>query len=125
VLALAEPLSFWGGVDPDTGLVTDRRHPQAGARVTGVVLLMPGGRGSSSASTVLAESLRTGAGPAAVLLGRMDPIVVLGALVAAELYGVACPVVLLDGEAFATVAEWPGARVDPDGTVRPWSRAES
>ncbi len=101
-LRLEEPLSFWGGLDPATGLVIDRWHPQAGESVAGRVLLMPGGRGSSSGSAALAEALRLGAGPAAILLTRRDGIVVVGALVAAELYGAACPVALVeDFAAFA------------------------
>ena len=38
VLALDEPLSFWGGVDPATGVIVDRHHPQADASVAGTVL---------------------------------------------------------------------------------------
>lgn len=94
-LVLDEPLSFWGGMDPATGVVIDRRHPQAGQSLTGRVVAMPGGRGSSSSSAVLAESVRTGAAPAAVLLREPDPIVALGAMVAEELYGVRLPVVVV------------------------------
>ena len=94
-LKLDEPLSFWGGLDPATGLVIDRWHAQAGASVAGRVLLMPGGRGSSSGSAALAEAIRLGNGPAAILLTRRDPIVIVGALVAAELYGASCPVALV------------------------------
>ncbi|HEX6988308.1 MAG TPA: DUF126 domain-containing protein, partial [Bacillota bacterium] len=64
LLRLDEPLSFWGGLDPASGRIIDRRHPQHGLAVTGRVLLMPGGRGSSSSSTVLAEAIRLGTGPA-------------------------------------------------------------
>jgi predicted aconitase with swiveling domain len=93
---LAEPLSFWGGVDAGSGVVIDRRHPQAGSSVRGTILVMPSGRGSSSSSTVLAEALRSGTGPAAILLLEPDPILVLGAFVAEDLYGRTCPVVVLE-----------------------------
>ena len=69
--------------------------------------MMPGGRGSSSGSATLAEALRLGKGPAAILMLERDAIVVVGAMVAAELYGLACPVVLADGgdwEALASAA---------------------
>lgn len=95
VLALDEPLSFWGGLDPATGIVIDPRHPQAGAEVTGRILVMPAGRGSSSSSSVLAEAIRAGTAPAAILLLEPDAIVALGAIVARELYGAAVPVVLV------------------------------
>jgi len=91
-LVLDEPLSFWGGVDPETGDITDVRHPQHGASVTGRILVMPSGRGSSSSSSVLAESIRGGTAPAAIVLGEADPILALGAIVARELYGKATPV---------------------------------
>lgn len=92
VLALSLPLSFWGGVDHD-GRIVDARHPQLGASVTGTVLTMTAGRGSSSSSSVLAELIRCGAAPCAVVLAQPDAIVALGALAAAELYAVHCPVV--------------------------------
>ncbi len=62
--------------------------------MAGRVLMMPAGRGSSGGSAALAEALRLGAGPAAILLLERDAIVVVGALVAAELYGRECPVAL-------------------------------
>ena len=93
-LVLTEPLSFWGGIDPATGDVIDPHHPQHGANVRGTVLVMPGGRGSSSSSSVLAEAIRAGVGPAAIVLAEPDPIVALGAVVARELYGSTVPVVL-------------------------------
>jgi predicted aconitase with swiveling domain len=106
-LRLDEPLSFWGGLDPASGLIIDRWHPQRSANVAGRVLMMPAGRGSSSGSASLAEALRLGAGPAAILLLQRDAIVVAGALVAAELYGCECPVALAgrgDWEALAAAA---------------------
>lgn len=99
-LFLAAPLSFWGGVDPATGEIIDVGHPQRGRSVKGRVLVMAHGRGSSSSSAVLAESLRLGTGPAAIVLEEPDQIIVTGSLVAAWLYGVECPVVVgvLTGE---------------------------
>jgi predicted aconitase with swiveling domain len=95
-IVLEEPLSFWGGLDAVTGRVIDGHHPQAGVEIAGRVLVMPGGRGSSSSPSVLAEAIRAGHGPAAIVLGEPDPIVALGAIVAAELYGIAVPVVVAD-----------------------------
>jgi uncharacterized protein len=100
-LLLDEPLSFWGGLDPVLGAIIDRRHPQAGANVAGRMLMMPAGRGSSGGSAILAEALRLGKGPAGILMLERDAIVVVGALVAAELYGCQCPVAL------AREGDWP------------------
>jgi 2-haloacid dehalogenase len=94
-LVLEAPLSMWGGLDPHTGRLCDHHHPQLGATIAGRVLVMPSGRGSSSSSSVLAEAVRLGSAPAAVLLAEPDEILLLGALVAQYLYGRACPILVL------------------------------
>lgn len=94
VLKLDGPLSLWGGVDPDSGLIVDTRHPQRGESIADKILVMPHGRGSSSSSYVLAEILRLGCGPAGIVLEEPDSILVTGALVARELYGVECPILV-------------------------------
>jgi uncharacterized protein len=71
-LQLDEPLSFWGGFDALTGRVIDRRHPQHGETLTGVALMMREARGSSSGSSVLAEAIRLGTAPAAIILRKRD-----------------------------------------------------
>lgn len=101
-LVLDEPLSFWGGVDPTTGEIVDARHPQRGANVAGRILVMPSGRGSSSSSSVLAEAIRAGTAPAAIVLAEPDPILALGAIVARELYGRSIPVVVAERPPAAT-----------------------
>lgn len=98
VLWLDEPLSFWGGTDLETGIVTDVHHPQHGVSLSGSVVIMTASRGSSSSSSVLAEQIRAGVGPAAIVLSLRDPIVVLGALVAAEVYDIRMPIILLTEE---------------------------
>ena len=102
VLVLDEPLSFWGGLDPDTGRLIDTHHPQVGASLAGRVLVMPSGRGSSSSSYVFAEAIRAGTAPVAVVLAEADAIVALGAIVAGELYGVEVPIVTSTDPALVT-----------------------
>ena len=103
-LVLEEPLSLWGGLDPRSGQLCDHHHPQLGATVIGRVLVMPSGRGSSSSSSVLAEAVRLGTAPAAILLAEPDEILLLGALVAEYLYGRTCPILVLSESAHATIA---------------------
>lgn len=95
-LVLPAPLSFWGGVDPQTGAIIDGTQPMCGALLPGKVLVMPSGRGSSSASSVLAEVIRSGLGPVAIVMQRPDPIITAGAIVARSLYGIVCPVLTAD-----------------------------
>lgn len=103
------PLSFWGGFDARTGRVTDRTHPAFGDALAGRILAMPSGRGSGSASSVLAEAIRLGSAPAAILLGAPDPIIGIGAIVAARLYNKVCPVAVCAIEELATLGS--GARI--------------
>lgn len=96
-LVLDQPLSWWGGIDPETGTVIDRSHPQYGACTTGMILVLPRGRGSSGGSAVLAESIRLGTAPAGLVLRTIDPILVVGTMVATELYPDRhCPIVVLE-----------------------------
>lgn len=104
-LVLAEPLSFWGGLDPVTGEIVEANHPQRGEVVTGRVLVMPSGRGSSSSATVLAESIRLGTGPAGVVLGEADEIVAIAALAAEALYGVTTAVFLASRDDYAAIRQ--------------------
>jgi len=111
-IRLTAPLSFWGGTDKE-GRIVDAHHPQCGAVLTGRILLMESGRGSSSASSVLAEQIRARTAPAAIILSRPDPIIPLGALIAAELYDVNLPVVVAPYDAIP-----PDALVQvTDGTI--------
>lgn len=114
-LVLTESLSMWGGLDPITGEIIDRRHPQHGIIVTGRVLVLPHGRGSSSASSVLAEAIRLRTAPAAIVLSEPDDIILLGALAAEELYGITCPIVVADADEYAALETGAPVRVTPDG----------
>lgn len=116
-LVLDEPLSLWGGLDPETGDIIDQRHPQCGRNVTGRVLVMPVGKGSSSASSILLEAVRLGTAPAAIVLAEADAILALGAAVARELYGVAPPVVVVDRETFDAIDDGKGLVVMKRGVV--------
>ena len=117
VLRLDEPLSFWGGVDPVTGRITDLRHPQVGQSVAGRILVMPFGRGSSGGSSVIAEGIRAGTAPSATLLLEPDEIVTVGAIVADELSGESMPVVGLTEDRHSLLRTGQQVTVAPDGSV--------
>lgn len=89
-----DPLSFWGGVDASTGCIIDHHHPDVGLCISQKIIHMPRARGSSSSSSVLAECIRLGTAPAAIILDQADPIILVGVLVAEELYGLKMPVLL-------------------------------
>ena len=116
-LVLEEPLSFWGGVDPGSGAITDARHPQLGSSVKGRVLVMRAVRGSSSSSSVLAETVRAGCAPAAILLGEPDLILAVGAAVAGELYGIRVPVLHLSAAELGSIPDGASVSVREGGEV--------
>jgi predicted aconitase with swiveling domain len=116
-LVLQEPLSMWGGVNPATGAIIDVRHPQRGTFVKDRVLVMQSVRGSSSSSSVLAESVRAGCGPAAILLGEPDLILAVGAAVAEELYGVRVPIVHLGAGDLHAIPDGASVTVHEGGEV--------
>ena len=93
--AVIAPLSFWGGVDPDSGVVSDRFHDAYDVPLSGRIVIMSHSSGSSSSSAALAELIRREVGPAGIVLEQRDAIVVLGVAVANDLYERRCPVVLV------------------------------
>lgn len=95
-LLLDEALSFWGGYDASAGRIVESAHPQHGQGMAGRVLLMERAKGSSSSSSVLAEAIRNGTGPSAIVMRERDLIVGLGCIVASEMYGQQVPVVVVE-----------------------------
>jgi predicted aconitase with swiveling domain len=100
---LTEPLSLWGGLDPDTGTIIDAHHPQRGSVIVGSVLVMPFGRGSSSSASTLLEAVRLRTHPTAILLAQADDILVVGSIVAKALYGITVPIVVLPRSAYGLI----------------------
>jgi predicted aconitase with swiveling domain len=108
---------MWGGLDPATGTIIDRRHPEAGSVVTDAILVLPWGRGSSSAASVLAEAIRLGTAPRAIILIAPDDILLLGALVAEEMYGITCPIVVVGENEHRSIRTGDTIEVMPSGEL--------
>ncbi|TIN59927.1 MAG: DUF126 domain-containing protein, partial [Mesorhizobium sp.] len=115
-LVLTAPISFWGGVDPQTGRIADVRHPQHGEVISGRVLFLPGTIGSSSASAVLMELVHNGRGPAALVLHEPDAILLLGLIVAREM-GWETPMAVRLGRGVFDAYRGSTVKVDDDGAV--------
>lgn len=75
------PLGFLGGVDAETGVVTERGHPLEGQSVAGKVLVFPTGKGSTVGSYVLYQLAENGHAPAALLNAESEPIIAVGAII--------------------------------------------
>jgi predicted aconitase with swiveling domain len=75
-------ISFFGGVDPDTGIVVEKGHDLEGTSVAGKVLVFPGGKGSTVGSFTLYRMQKAGTAPAAVLNAECEPITAVGCILA-------------------------------------------
>jgi predicted aconitase with swiveling domain len=117
VLRLDGPLSFWGGVDPYSGALTDPRSPHHGVRIGGSVLMVPETRGSSSSSAVMLELLAAGFAPAAIVMGRLDAILGLGILVAREMGWRTIPLLVLPATEQAGFSDGERVAIAEDGTI--------
>lgn len=117
VLLLAEPLSLWGGLNPETGQIIDQRHPNVGEIVAGRIMVLPSGRGSSSASSILLEAVKRGMAPAAIITAEIDGILALGAAVAREIYDQSPPVLILSAADYAQIQHGQQLNITNDGLI--------
>ena len=117
VLALDEPLSFWGAFDPRTGIIIGVHHPQRGACLAGTILLLRESRGSGSAPGAIAEAIRLSTAPAAIILAVPDINLAIGADVAETLYGRACAVLCVTSDQLASLTRAARLRVSANGEI--------
>lgn len=80
-LVSAQPIGFFGGVDPDTGVFIEKGHPLEGKNVKGKILVFPTGKGSTVGSYVLYRMKKNGVAPAAIINAECEPIVAVGAII--------------------------------------------
>jgi len=104
VLACVEGLSFWGGVDPDSGSIIDVHHPNYGELVAGKILMMPTSRGSCSGSGVLLELSLNSRAPAAIVFREHEAVLTLGALVSDRIFGRPIPTISLSPADYDSLA---------------------
>jgi len=76
-----EPISFFGGVNPDTGVVTEKGHELEGTTVKDRVLVFPNGKGSTVGSYTLYRMKKNGVAPRAIINVECEPIVAVGAII--------------------------------------------
>ena len=124
VLRLQGPLSFWGGVDPATGLLTEPGTAHTGRSITGSILVVPETRGSSSSSAVMLELLYAGRAPVALVLDKADAIVGLGILVAAEMGWPTIPLLVLPREQQDVLIDGAMVTIRADGMIVPGAGKE-
>ena len=112
-LVSRDPVSFYGGIDPVTGVVTEPGHSVEGECVTGKVFVFPTGKGSTVGSYVIYRMAKLGTAPAAIVNLETEAILATGCVISDV------PLVDMIGEeAFAMLESGMVLRVDADaGTV--------
>jgi hypothetical protein len=82
VLLSTQAISFYGGVDPDTGTVTEKGHILEGKSIKDKILVFPQGKGSTVGSYVLYRMKKQGTAPKAIINKECETIVAVGAIIA-------------------------------------------
>jgi len=80
-LVSPEPISFYGGVDPKTGMIVEEGHPLYGERISGKILIFPHGKGSTVGSYIILRLAKRGLAPKAIINSYAEPIVAVGAII--------------------------------------------
>jgi len=81
-LVSKEPIGFYGGIDPKTGIVIERGHELEGECVKDKVLVFPCGKGSTVGPYVIYGLKKNGMAPAAVVNKETETIVATGVILA-------------------------------------------
>jgi hypothetical protein len=74
-------ISFYGGVDPETGQVVEKGHALEGQSIAGKVLVFPTGKGSTVGSYTLYRLKKAGKAPAAILNAEAETITAVGCII--------------------------------------------
>jgi predicted aconitase with swiveling domain len=80
-LVTSMPISFYGGVDPNTGEVLEKGHELQGKSVKGKILVFPTGKGSTVGSYTLYRLKKNGVAPAGIINRECETVVAVGAII--------------------------------------------
>jgi len=80
-IVTSSSISFYGGVDPETGAVVEKGHELEGKSIVGKILVFPTGKGSTVGSYVLYQMAMTGKGPKGLILNDCEAIVAVGCII--------------------------------------------
>lgn len=76
-----EAISFNGGVDNMTGIVTEPGHEIEGINISGKVLVFLTGKGSTGGSYKIYDMVSRGTAPVAFIQVNPEPITTIGAII--------------------------------------------
>lgn len=80
-LVTSQPISFYGGVDPNTGEVLEKGHELKGQSIKGKILVFPNGKGSTVGSYTLYRLKKNGVAPAGMINRECETVVAVGAII--------------------------------------------
>jgi len=80
-LVTKDQISFFGGVDPEKGIVTEKGHELEGKSIAGRILVFPSGKGSTVGSYGLFRLKKNGVAPAGMINKECEAIVAVGAII--------------------------------------------
>ena len=80
-LVSMDSVSFYGGVDPITGIIIDPVHSCKGENITGKVFVFPTGKGSTVGSYVIYRMAKLGTAPAAIINVETEAILATGCVI--------------------------------------------
>ncbi|MCW4036906.1 MAG: DUF126 domain-containing protein [Candidatus Bathyarchaeota archaeon] len=80
-LVSRDPVSFYGGVDPETGVVVEKGHAVEGECITGKVFVFPTGKGSTVGSYVIYRMKKLGTAPVAIVNRETEAIIATGCVI--------------------------------------------
>ena len=81
ILKTDEPISFFGSIDPKTGIVKEQSHPLFGLTISGKILVFPYAKGSTVGSYILFSLKKYNKAPLAIILSECETIVAVGAII--------------------------------------------
>ena len=81
-MVTSQAISFFGGIDPETGSVVERGHELEGQSIAGKVLVFPTGKGSTVGSYTLYRLKQNGHAPLAILNAECETITAVGCIIA-------------------------------------------
>jgi len=80
-LVTSQPISFYGGVDPATGVVIEKGHELQGQSIKGKILVFPTGKGSTVGSYTLYRMKKNGTAPAGMINSECETVVAVGVII--------------------------------------------
>ena len=80
-LTTSQPISFYGGVDPDTSMIIEKGHELEGKKVRTKILVFPNGKGSTVGSYTLYRMKKNGTAPAGIINKECETVVAVGAII--------------------------------------------